>query len=69
MGGPHLVQPLMLVTSVVGGVIAALMLSELRFTAARIAETAGFAEVRDIVLGRSIPYGVAIAFGGWAPAC
>jgi prepilin peptidase CpaA len=63
--GPASFSLLVLVTSVVGGVIAALMLSELRFTVARVAETAGFAEVRDIVLGRSIPYGVAIAAGGW----
>ena len=41
------------------------MLSTFRFTIAQIAETAGFREVRDIVLGRSIPYGVAIAAGGW----
>ena len=54
-----------LVTSVVGGVIAALMLSEFRFLVAQIGETAGLREIRDIVLGRSIPYGVAIAVGGW----
>ena len=56
----------MLVTSLAGGAIAVLMLSGFRFAAAQIAETAGFADIRDIVLGRSIPYGVAIAVGGWA---
>jgi prepilin peptidase CpaA len=55
----------LLATSVVGGVIAVLMLSQVRFVVAQIAETAGFCEIRDVVLGRSIPYGVAIAAGGW----
>ena len=34
--------------------------------AAQLADSAGFADVRDVILGRSIPYGVAIAAGGWA---
>jgi prepilin peptidase CpaA len=63
--GPVSFSLFVLVTTIVGGVIAALMLSEFRFTVAQLAETAGFSEVRDIVLGRSIPYGVAIAVGGW----
>jgi Flp pilus assembly protein protease CpaA len=46
-------------------VITVLMLTKFRFAAAQMAETAGFCEIRDVVLGRSIPYGVAIAAGGW----
>jgi hypothetical protein len=41
------------------------MLSKFRFVLAQIADVAGFSEIRDIVLGRSIPYGVAMAVGGW----
>jgi hypothetical protein len=32
---------------------------------AQIADTVGYNDIRDIILGRSIPYGVAIAVGGW----
>jgi prepilin peptidase CpaA len=63
--GPASFSLFVLVTTVLGGVIAVLMLSELRFTVAQVAESAGCNEIRDIVLGRAIPYGVAIAVGGW----
>jgi prepilin peptidase CpaA len=63
--GPASFSLFVLVMTIVGGVMALLMLSKFRFTVAQLAETAGFSEIRDIVLGRSIPYGVAIAVGGW----
>lgn len=64
--GPGSFSLFVLVTAVVGGLISLLMLSGIRFTVAQAAEAAGFADIRDVILGRSIPYGVAIAAGGWA---
>jgi prepilin peptidase CpaA len=64
--GPAWFIDFLLVTAVVGGAIAVRMLSGVRFVAAQLADSAGFADVRDVILGRSIPYGVAIAAGGWA---
>jgi prepilin peptidase CpaA len=63
--GPASFSLFVLATTIVGGVIALLMLSKFRFVLAQIADVAGFSEIRDIVLGRSIPYGVAMAVGGW----
>ena len=64
--GPGSFIDFMLVTALAGGAIAVLMLSGVRFAAAQLADAAGFADIRDVILGRSIPYGVAIAVGGWA---
>ena len=64
--GPGAFIDFLLITAIAGGVISLLMLSGLRFTVAQAAEAAGFAEIRDVILGRSIPYGIAIAAGGWA---
>ena len=63
--GPAWFTDFLLVTAIVGGGIAVLMLSGIRFTVAQAVEAAGFADIRDVILGRSIPYGVAIAAGGW----
>jgi prepilin peptidase CpaA len=63
--GPDAIFPFLAATAVIGGVIAALMISRLKFPVVRAAETIGFSEVGDVLLGRSIPYGVAIALAGW----
>jgi prepilin peptidase CpaA len=63
--GPASFSLFVLVTSLMGGVIGVLMLSRFRFVVAQIADTVGYNDIRDIILGRSIPYGVAIAVGGW----
>ena len=63
--GPGSFSLFVLVTAVVGGLISLLMLSGIRFTVAQIADSAGLGDIRDVILGRSIPYGVAIAAGGW----
>jgi prepilin peptidase CpaA len=64
--GPGSFIDFLMVTAIAGGVIALLMLSGFRFAAAQLADSAGLADIRDVILGRSIPYGVAIAAGGWA---
>jgi prepilin peptidase CpaA len=66
--GPASFVDFLLVTAIAGGAIAVLMLSGIRFTMAQLADSAGFADIRDVILGRSIPYGVAIAVGGWVAA-
>ncbi len=63
--GPQGVLPFLAVTGLVGGVIAAVMLTQLRFFVARAAEVVGLSEIGELLLGRSIPYGVAVALGGW----
>jgi prepilin peptidase CpaA len=63
--GPGSFIDFLLITAIAGGIIAVLMLSGIRFAAAQIADSAGLADIRDVILGRSIPYGVAIAVGGW----
>jgi prepilin peptidase CpaA len=63
--GPEAVLPFLMVMVILGGIIAALMLSRFRLPVARAAEVIGFDEVGEVLLGRSIPYGVAIALAGW----
>lgn len=63
--GPDAVLPFLMVTVSLGGIIAALMVSRLRLPLARVAEVVGFSDVGEVLLGRSIPYGIAIALAGW----
>jgi prepilin peptidase CpaA len=63
--GPGSFIDFLLVTAIAGGLISVMMLSGIRFTAAQLADSTGLADIRDVLLGRSIPYGVAIAAGGW----
>lgn len=63
--GPSAVLPFLAVTSLVGGLVAVVMLTRLRFCVARAAEVVGLSEVGEALLGRAIPYGVAVALGGW----
>lgn len=57
-----------IITAFAGAVLSCLMLSRHRFSAAMALEGLGCARGRDILIGRVIPYGVAIAAGGLAVA-
>lgn len=63
--GPQLAFEFMLVTAVAGGAIAILMSTSLRFVFAQAFQTVGARDAEATVLGRSIPYGVAIAIGAY----
>lgn len=63
--GPQGVLPFLAVTSLVGGLVAIVMLTRIRFCVARAAEVVGLSEIGEALLGRAIPYGVAVALGGW----
>lgn len=69
--GPASALDFLLTTGLFGGALAILMLSPHRFALARVADLGGCPDLRDAVLGQTIPYGVAIAAAGWligAPA-
>ncbi|MFO1154191.1 MAG: prepilin peptidase [Rhodospirillales bacterium] len=61
--GPTLIGDFLLLTAVAGGACALVMLAPTRFVLARTLEVVGAGALRDAVLGRSIPYAVAIAIG------
>jgi prepilin peptidase CpaA len=61
--GPALTLDFLLLTAVAGGACALVMLAPSRFALARAFEAVGAGRLRDAVLGRSIPYAVAIAIG------
>jgi prepilin peptidase CpaA len=61
--GPALIGDFLLLTAIAGGTCALIMLAPSRFALAHICEAAGAERLRDAVLGRSIPYAVAIAIG------
>ncbi len=63
--GPGLVANFLIITTVAGGAMALIMVSRFRFPLAALFETIGATDFRDIVLGRVIPYGVAIAAGAY----
>lgn len=54
----------LVVTAIAGGVIAMVMTTRLQITFAYLAHRFGQSDVRDVLLGRHIPYGIAIAVGG-----
>ena len=69
--GPSLVIMFLIVTTIAGGAMALIMVSRFRFPLAALFETIGAIDFRDVLLGRVIPYGVAIAAGAYmtiAPA-
>jgi prepilin peptidase CpaA len=69
--GPSLVIDFVLVTTLVGGAFALLMVTRYRFTLANLLDSVGAVDLRDVLLGRAIPYGTAIAAGAYitlAPA-
>ena len=61
--GPAVIVDFLLLTAIVGGACAIVMLAPSRFALARVFEAVGACRLRDAVLGRSIPYAVAIAIG------
>jgi prepilin peptidase CpaA len=62
--GPTLALPVVLITSLVGGVMAVIMLSRIRFGIAKALNTMGQRTLGDAFLAKDMPYGVAIATGG-----
>ncbi len=62
--GPALALPMILIISVVGGVMAIIMLSRMRFVIADALNSMGKSSLGDAVLAKDMPYGVAIATGG-----
>lgn len=61
--GPSLLANFLFVMAIVGGAIALIMVSSLRFSLANVLDAVGATDFRDVVLGCVIPYGVAIAAG------
>jgi prepilin peptidase CpaA len=69
--GPSLVVDFLLLTTLVGGALALLMVTRHRFALANLLDSVGAMDLRDVLLGRAIPYGTAIAAGAYitlAPA-
>lgn len=63
--GPGAIVSFLLLTTLAGGALALVMVTRCRFTLAGLFETVGATDLRDVVLGRAIPYGVAIAAGAY----
>lgn len=61
--GPALLLDFLLLTAIAGGACALLMMGPSRFVLAWTFQAVGAGRLRDAVLGRSIPYAVAIAIG------
>ncbi|NQV54796.1 MAG: prepilin peptidase [Rhodospirillales bacterium] len=62
--GPTYILDFVLVTSVVGGVLAIMMMTSARHALALACEAIGQRRLRQIFLNDVLPYGVAIAAGG-----
>ncbi|MGF1641300.1 MAG: prepilin peptidase [Rhodospirillales bacterium] len=63
--GPAMVLDFVLATTAVGGGVALAMLTRWRFVLARFFEGVGGEDIRDVLLGRAVPYAVAIAAGAY----
>jgi prepilin peptidase CpaA len=59
--GPELIAPTLVYTALIGGALALVMISPLRFAIAFASDYARLPSLRDVMLGRHLPYGVAIA--------
>ncbi len=59
--GPGLILEMLVYTGLIGGAMAIVMISPLRFSVACASEMLHLQSVRNIMLGRDLPYGVAIA--------
>jgi prepilin peptidase CpaA len=59
--GLPMVLEFVLLTTIIGGAIAIFMVTQWRFTLAQVCEFVGGESIRDVFLGRSIPYAIAIA--------
>jgi len=53
------------ITAIIGGLMALVMATPLRYSIALTFDAAGHGEVREKLLSNVIPYGIAIAGGGW----
>jgi prepilin peptidase CpaA len=62
--GPPLVGQFLMLTLLLGGGLALLMIGGARHVVAYACDVVGAFTIRDVLLGRSIPYGVAIAGAG-----
>ena len=63
--GPSSVISFLVFTTFTGGALALLMISAFRFPLASMLETIGATDLRDMLMGRVIPYGIAIAAGAY----
>jgi prepilin peptidase CpaA len=63
--GPLWLADFLIATAVAGGLLALLMMSPLRFSLALALSNFGAREASETVLGRNLPYGVAIAAGAF----
>ncbi len=59
--GPAMFLEFVVVTTVIGGAIAVVMMTRWRFALAQICEFVGGDGIRDVFLGRAVPYAIAIA--------
>jgi prepilin peptidase CpaA len=66
--GPAVVLDYLLVTALVGGVMGLVMATKYRFALALAIDPAGKRGFRDVLLSDVMPYGVAIAMGGFLVA-
>jgi prepilin peptidase CpaA len=62
--GPALMIEFLVVTALVGGAMALLLLSPIARGLSVAADTAGYVKVRDFLNADVLPYGIAIAAGG-----
>jgi prepilin peptidase CpaA len=63
--GPAMFLDFVVVTTLVGGAIAIVMMSRWRFALAQVFEFVGGDGIRDMFLGRAVPYAIAIAAGAY----
>lgn len=63
--GPAAALDFLLVTTFLGGVMAMVMVSPYRFAMALALSRIGRDDIGTVLMGRVIPYAVAIAAGGW----
>ncbi len=63
--GPGAIVDFIGFSALAGGLMAIFMLSPVRFSLAMVFDRAGDKESRDALLGSVLPYGVAIAIGGF----
>lgn len=66
--GPSGYPVLLIGTALAGGLMALAMLPPMRVGFAWACHTVGAVDARDAILGKTMPYGIAIAIGGTAAA-
>jgi prepilin peptidase CpaA len=63
--GPAMFLDFVVATTLVGGALAIVMMSRWRFALAQICDFVGGVGLRDVFLGRAVPYAIAIAAGAY----